>query len=133
MQRSDPSSAEHIPDHLQEENARFPFGRRQFDRFMARLGCTAMFRGHEKVEEGFRDVYPGHPIRLLNLFSAGGATNADLPESSSYRAVTPMAATVHVDGGTARVVPWAIDWARWNDPARNRFLATRPEIEHKVG
>jgi Calcineurin-like phosphoesterase len=128
---SDPSSAEHIPDHLQEENARFPFGRRQLDRFMARLGCTALFRGHEKVEEGFRDVYPGHPIKLINLFSAGGATNADLPEGSSYRGVTPMAATVHVEGGTARVVPWAIDWARFNDPARNRFLATRPEIEHK--
>ncbi len=33
----------------------------------------------------------------------------------------------------ARVVPWVIDYKRWNDPARNKFFATAPEIEHKVG
>jgi hypothetical protein len=130
---SDPSSADHIPDELQEQNARFPFGRLQFDRFMTRLGCTMMVRGHEKVDEGFRDVYPDHPILLLNLFSAGGADNDDLPETSSYRTVTPMAATIHVEGGVARVVPWAIDYRRYNDPARNRFYAQQPEIEHKIG
>ena len=62
-----------------------------------------------------------------------GADNDDLPESSSYRTVTPMACTIHVGAGTARVVPWVIDYKRWNDPARNKFFATAPEIEHKVG
>ena len=26
-----------------------------------------------------------------------------------------------------------IDYARFNDPKRNRFFATPPEIEHKIG
>lgn len=130
---SDPSSADYIPDDLQAQNARFPFGRLQFEKFMNRLGCAMLVRGHEKIDEGFREVYPGNPITLLNLFSAGGADNDDLPESSSYRTVTPMACTIHVGAGTARVVPWVIDYKRWNDPARNKFFATAPEIEHKVG
>ena len=130
---SDPSSADYIPDDLQAQNARFPFGRLQFDKFMSRLGCTMMVRGHEKIDEGFRSVYPDDPIALLNLFSAGGADNNDLPETSSYRTVTPMALTIHVEAGSARVIPWEIDYRRFNDPKRNRFFATEPEIEHKVG
>ncbi|MBP8805350.1 MAG: serine/threonine protein phosphatase [Kofleriaceae bacterium] len=130
---SDPSSADYIPDELQAENARFPFGRLQFEKFMKRIGCTMLVRGHEKIDEGFREVYPGNPTTLLNLFSAGGADNDDLPEQSSYRSVTPMACTIHVGPGTARVVPWEIDYRRWNDPARNRFFATEPEIMHKIG
>ncbi|MEZ4402614.1 MAG: metallophosphoesterase family protein [Kofleriaceae bacterium] len=130
---SDPSSSDYIPDDLQEANARFPFGRLQFERFMHRLGVTMMVRGHEKIDEGFREVYPGNPITLLNLFSAGGADNDDLPATSSYRSVTPMACTIHVGAGTARVEPWVIDYKRYNDPSRNRFFATAPEIEHKVG
>jgi len=130
---SDPSSADYIPDDLQAQNARFPFGRLQFEKFMSRIGCTMLVRGHEKIDEGFREVYPGNAVTLLNLFSAGGADNDDLPESSSYRSVTPMACTIHVGAGTARVVPWVIDYKRWNDPARNRFFASAPEIEHKVG
>ena len=130
---SDPSSADYIPDDLQAQNARFPFGRLQFEKFMSRIGCTMLVRGHEKIDEGFREVYPGNAVTLLNLFSAGGADNDDLPDSSSYRSVTPMACTIHVGAGTARVVPWVIDYKRWNDPARNRFFASAPEIEHKVG
>ena len=130
---SDPSSADYIPDDLQAQNARFPFGRLQFEKFMNRLGCTMLVRGHEKIDEGFREVYPANPVTLINLFSAGGADNADLPESSSYRSVTPMACTIHVGAGTARVAPWVIDYRRFNDPTRNRFFATEPEIEHKVG
>jgi len=128
---SDPSSADHIPDRLQAQNARFPFGRLQFDKFMTRLGLTMMVRGHEKIDEGFRSVYPDHPIALINLFSAGGADNEDLPEGSSYRSVTPMAATIHVEAGSARVVPWVIDYRHYNSPERNRFFATPPEIAHK--
>ncbi len=49
-----------IPDELQAQNARFPFGKRQFEAFMARLGCTMMVRGHEKVDAGFKtDVRRG--------------------------------------------------------------------------
>jgi hypothetical protein len=130
---SDPSSAEHIPDDLQAQNARFPFGRHQFEAFMAKVGCTMMVRGHEKIDEGFKSVYPGNPVALLNLFSAGGADNDDLPQGSSYRTVTPMACTIAVEDGVAQVTPWAIDYARYNDPIRNKFYATKPEIEHKIG
>jgi len=131
---SDPSTADYIPDDLQAQNARFPFGRLQFEKFMGTLGCTMMVRGHEKIDEGFKSVYPFSQVALLNLFSAGGADNNDLPANSSYRTVTPMAMTVTVEAGaTARVVPWEIDYKRFNDPKRNKFFATEPEIEHKQG
>ena len=129
---SDPSTADYIPDDLQAQNARFPFGKRQFEAFMARLGCSMMLRGHEKVDAGFKTMY-GETSSLATLFSAGGADNFDLPPESSYRTVTPMAATVRLEGGTASVTPWPIDYKRFNDPKRNRFFATPPEIEHKIG
>jgi hypothetical protein len=129
---SDPSTADHIPDDLQAQNARFPFGKKQFEAFMARLGCSMMVRGHEKVDAGFKTMY-GEVASLLSLFSAGGADNFDLPPESSYRTVTPMAATIRLEGGTAQVTPWLIDYKRFNDPKRNRFFASPPEIEHKIG
>jgi hypothetical protein len=129
---SDPSTADYIPDDLQAQNARFPFGRQQFEAFMTRLGCSMMFRGHEKIDAGFKPMY-GDQISLINLFSAGGADNDDLPPESSYRTVTPMAATIKIADGTAQVTPWPIDYKRFNDPKRNRFFATPPEIEHKTG
>ena len=129
---SDPSSAEYIPDDLQAQNARFPFGRKQFESFMNRVGATTMVRGHEKVDEGFRNVYPDSAFTLLNLFSAGGADNEDLPENSSYRSVTPMACTISISDDVATVRPWEIDYRRFNDPKVNRFFASKPEIEHKV-
>ena len=91
-----------------------------------------MVRGHEKIDEGFKSFYPDHPIALLNLFSAGGVDNFDLPEHSSYRTVTPMACTITVEAGTAKVRPWAIDYRHYNDPKRNRFFASAPEIAHKA-
>ena len=129
---SDPSSADYIPDDLQAQNARFPFGKLQFEAFMQKIGCSMMVRGHEKVDAGFRTVYSDQ-TSLLSLFSAGGADNADLPEDSSYRTVTPMAATIRLENGTASVTPWLIDYKRFNDPKRNRFFASPPEIEHKIG
>jgi hypothetical protein len=129
---SDPSTADYIPDDLQAQNARFPFGKLQFESFMQKLGCSMMVRGHEKVDSGFRSFYSDQ-TSLLSLFSAGGADNNDLPEDSSYRTVTPMAATIKLEGGTAQVTPWLIDYKRFNDPRRNRFFASPPEIEHKVG
>jgi len=130
---SDPSTADYIPDDLQAQNARFPFGKLQFEKFMGTLGCTMLVRGHEKIDEGFRSIYPDSTAALLNLFSAGGAENNDLPENSSYRTVTPMALTIDVEQGNARVTPWEIDYRRFNDPRRNRFFASPPEIEHKQG
>jgi hypothetical protein len=104
----------------------------QFDQFMKSIGCNTMVRGHEKIQEGFRTLYEGHETVLLNLFSAGGADNGDLPEDSSYRAVTPMALTISLDGDKTQITPWKLDYARYNDPTRNQFFATRPEIDHKV-
>ena len=129
---SDPSTADYIPEDLQAQNARFPFGKLQFEAFMQKLGCSMMVRGHEKVDAGFRPMYSDQ-TSLISLFSAGGADNNDLPEESSYRTVTPMAATIRLENGTAQVTPWAIDYARFNDPKRNRFFASPPEIEHKIG
>jgi uncharacterized tellurite resistance protein B-like protein len=130
---SDPSTADYIPDELQAQNARFPFGRLQFEAFMEKIGATMMIRGHEKIDEGFKAMFAEHAVSLVNLFSAGGADNDDLPLESSYRTVTPMAATIKLEGGTAQVTPWPIDYKRYNDPRRNRFFASKPEIEHKIG
>ncbi len=129
---SDPSTADYIPDELQAQNARFPFGKLQFEAFMQKLGCSMMVRGHEKVDSGIRAMY-SDSTSLITLFSAGGADNNDLPEDSSYRTVTPMAATIRLENGTAHVTPWLIDYKRFNDPTRNRFFASEPEIQHKVG
>ena len=134
MMWSDPSQADYIPDELQAQNARFPFGRSQFERFMSTVGATTMVRGHEKIPEGFRSIYPNSSIKLLNLFSAGGADNADLPLDSSYRDVVPMALTIRLaKDGSSKVTPWAIDWKRYNSPTTNAFFASAPEIEHKTG
>ena len=123
MMWSDPSEAEHVPADLQRAVARFGFGSQQFRSFMARVGCNVMVRGHERVVEGVRTVYDFPDATLISLFSSGGATNLDLPESSNYREVTPMALSIHHRDGVSRVTPFAIDWARYNDPALNRFLA----------
>ena len=57
------------------------------------------------------------------MFSAGGAASPDFPESSNYREVTPMGLTVRWQGGVARISPFNIDWSRYSDAARNRFLS----------
>jgi hypothetical protein len=130
---SDPSEADYIPESLQAQNARFPFGRQQFERFMAEIGCTTMVRGHEKIIAGFSASYEGSPVRLLNLFSAGGANNADLPDDSSYREVTPMAMTMRITAdGTVKVTPWPIEYETYNDPRRNAFFRKPPEIAHRA-
>jgi hypothetical protein len=129
---SDPSLAKFIPEELQAQNARFPFGQNQFEAFMAKIGCTTLVRGHEKVLEGFKSVYKTGGARLLNLFSAGGENNLDLPEDSSYRDVIPMAMTMLISDEETVVSPWPIDYEKFNDPSKNKFFATDPEIEHKA-
>jgi hypothetical protein len=125
---SDPSRAEVIPDDLQNASARFPFGRQQFRRFMQRLGCALMVRGHEKVNAGFRDMYPRDDLRLLTLFSAGGVANDDVPEDSNYRDVRPMALTIARKDGETTVTPWAIDYRSYQRPEVNRFFATESPL-----
>jgi hypothetical protein len=119
---SDPSEADYIPLELQKSNARFPFGRKQFKSFMARLGCHTLIRGHERIKEGFRTIYDDPEARLLNLFSAGGAENKDLPPESNYREVEPMALQIKFKDGISQIMPFAIDWASFNDPEVNAFF-----------
>jgi hypothetical protein len=120
---SDPSEAEVIPLDLQKANARFPFGRKQFKSFMARLGLQTMVRGHERVTEGFKKVYDDADGTLLNLFSAGGKHNDDLPADSNYREVRPMALTIRHKDGINTLSPFEIDYARYNDPKYNAFFS----------
>lgn len=132
MMWSDPSTADVIPADLQDQAARFAFGRMQFRAFMQRVGTNTMVRGHEKVIEGFSAIYDDDSGRLVTVFSAGGKDNEDLPQESTYREVTPMALTITHDGVSARVVPWSPDYKSYNDPERNAFFKVAPEIEHRA-
>jgi hypothetical protein len=133
MMWSDPSTADVIPATLQEQSSRFPFGRLQSQAFLQRVGCHTLVRGHEKVDEGFRRVYDDENQLLITLFSAGGSDNKDLPADSSYRSVTPMAMTVKYKDGKSEIIPWPIDYARYNSAETNKFFESRPEIEHQPG
>ena len=132
MMWSDPSAADVIPASLQDQSARFPFGKLQCQSFMQRLGCHTLFRGHEKVDEGFRQIYKEDALSLFTVFSSGGKTNDDLPVDSSYRSVEPMAATLRFKDGKGEVTPFVIDYESFNDPARNKFYQSAPEIQHSA-
>lgn len=131
MMWSDPSTADVIPADLQDKASRFAFGRMQFKAFMQRVGATTMVRGHEKVIPGFAKTYDEENAKLMTLFSSGGKDNADLPETSTYREVTPMALTITWKDGETEVTPWAPEYASYNDPARNDFFKVPPELEHR--
>ncbi len=126
---SDPSKADVVPDDLQKASARFAFGRQQFRKFMAQIGCNVMVRGHEKVNSGFRCQWPDEDYRLFTLFSAGGSENDDLPADSNYREVRPAALTITSRDGIVSATPWAIDYKRYQDPNLNRFFESEPEID----
>jgi hypothetical protein len=125
MMWSDPSPTDVVPAELQKESARFAFGRKQFQYFMGQVGCRTMFRGHERVTEGFRKTFDGPEGTLFTVFSAGGATNEDLPEDSSYREVTPLAVTIRHRDGASKVTPLVLDYARFNDPKHNAFFKSK--------
>ena len=93
MMWSDPSERRLHPARAAEQTARFPFGRRSSSELHGAARHHTMIRGHEKIDDGFRKIYDDGRLLLLNLFSAGGTHNADLPPNSSYRGVTPMALT----------------------------------------
>jgi hypothetical protein len=118
----DPSTSDVVPDELQAANARFGYGRKQFQRFMHTLGLRAMVRGHEKINEGFKLSYDDPQAQLMTLFSSGGARNEDLPAESGYRSVTPMALSMRYHAGVTEVVPFALDYERFNDPKYNAFF-----------
>lgn len=119
---SDPSTADHVPDDLQAANARFGFGKKQFQRFMAQCGLRAMVRGHEKINEGFRVNYDDPQAQLMTVFSSGGRFNEDLPKESGYRAVTPMALTLRYRAGITEVVPFMLHYEHFNNPKYNAFF-----------
>lgn len=123
MMWSDPSDTEAVPDELQKKVARFGYGTQQFRNFMAKIGCSTMIRGHERIIDGFQKTYEFPEASLYTLFSAGGETSLDLPETSNYREVSPRALTIKWKDGISTVTPFAIDWASYNDPAKNRFFA----------
>jgi hypothetical protein len=81
-----------------------------------------MFRGHQKVNAGFKDHYPREPARLFTVFSAGGAENNDVPLESNYRDVRPTALTITRRAGEMKVTPWLIDYKPYQDPERNGFF-----------
>ncbi len=120
----DPSDADYLPTMLQESNARFPWGQLQFRKFMSRIGCSSMMHGHERVEKGFKTVYDDGEVMLLKVFSAGGATNNDLPEDSTYRQITPTTRTIRYRDGITQLTPFEIDYARHNNPKYNAFFRT---------
>ena len=132
MMWSDPSSADVIPAKLQEQSARFPFGRLQCQAFLQRIGAHTLVRGHEKVDEGFRRVYDDESQLLMTVFSAGGSTNDDLPADSTYRSVTPKALIIRFKDGSSKITPLEIDYERYNDPGKNRFFQAPPEIAHRA-
>jgi hypothetical protein len=123
MSWSDPSTAASIPQELQARSSRFAFGRRQFLRFMATIGASLMVRGHETVEDGMRVVYAGEPAQLINLFTAGGAWNDDLPASSPYRRLAPAAMLMTMEGARVRVAPYPVAYEPYVVPGGNRFYS----------
>ena len=126
MMWSDPSSADYVPEELQEGTNRFAFGREQAREFMHRMGVRTLIRGHEKVDEGYLVGYNEPDLRLITLFSAGGEYNLDLPERSSYRKVTPTALTIRYREGRTDIEPWVIDYESYNDSEMNEFFNVDP-------
>ena len=131
MMWSDPSTVDVIPAALQDQSARFPFGRLQAAAFLKRIGCHTLIRGHEKVDAGFLMNFDDENVTLGTLFSAGGADNDDLPPESSYRTVTPKALTVSCNDGALDLAAWEIDYKTYNDPERNGFYRAKRELEHR--
>jgi hypothetical protein len=121
MMWSDPSTTDFVPEELQDASNRFAFGREQAREFMHRIGVRTLIRGHEKVDEGYVVNIDEPDLRIITLFSAGGADNYDLPETSSYRRVIPSALTIRYRAGRTDIEPWVIDYATYNDPERNEF------------
>jgi hypothetical protein len=42
-----------------------------------------------------------------------------------------MAMTVRLKDGESEIVPWKVDYERYNSPERNAFFKASPEIQHR--
>lgn len=122
MMWGDPIDTDHVPLALQRESPRYTFGRDQFRAFMDRIGCHTLIRGHEQVDHGFMTMFDLGRHRLHTLFSSGGHDNIDLPETSRYRKVTPMALTIRWDAGVTTATPWVIQYQPFNQAVHNGLL-----------
>jgi hypothetical protein len=131
MMWSDPVQEDHVPVELQRQNPRFAFGRQQFQAFMKRIGMRTLVRGHEQIERGFEPFFDLGEHLLLDLFSAGGFDNADLPLDSTYRAVTPMALTVQYGAGAPIATPWQLHYRPFNYEPHNGLYRVRPVLEYR--
>ena len=131
MMWSDPVLTDHIPVDLQRKNPRFAFGRNQFRSFMQRTGLHTMIRGHEKIDRGYTVFYDLGEHLLLSLFSAGGHDNLDLPSTSSYRTVTPMALTMQFGNGPPTATPWPLHYQPFNYPPHNGLYRPHPVLEFR--
>ena len=78
-----------------------PFGTRQFDAFMGKVGATLLVRGHEAKADGVEFTYPG---RLVTVFSAGGALNPDA--GGSYPRVRPRYLRIRGRELVASAIRW---------------------------
>lgn len=121
MMWGDPVDTDHVPLKLQQESARFNFGRDQFRAFMERVGAHTLIRGHEQVDRGFETTLDVGAQRLHTLFSAGGFDNSDLPPESRYRSVVPSALTVRSGFGPLHAVPWPLQYQPFLGPQHNGF------------
>jgi hypothetical protein len=128
---SDPVQQDAVSVELQKKSSRFTFGKKQFAAFMDRIGCHTMVRGHEQIDAGFEVIYDLGDKQLLNLFSAGGHDNRDLPADSSYRKVRPMALTIVSDPSGLRAIPWPIEYQRFNYDVHNGLYRAQPTLEHR--
>jgi hypothetical protein len=70
-----------------------------------------------------RVVYAGEPAQLINLFTAGGAWNDDLPASSPYRRLAPAAMLMTMEGARVRVAPYPVAYEPYVVPGGNRFYS----------
>jgi hypothetical protein len=90
-----------------------------------------MIRGHEKIDAGFELTYDLGDLMLINLFSAGGWDNRDLPLDSSYRKVTPMALTLRHGYGAPLAIPWPLHYQPFNFDTHNGFHRERIVLPYR--
>jgi hypothetical protein len=132
MMWSDPVHTDTVPVEIQRQNPRFEFGRAQFVNFMKRVNMNAMIRGHEQIDAGFEVAYELGEHMLVDLFSAGGHDNADLPIDSSYRTIRPMALSVHLgNGATPTATPWPLHYQPFNYEPHNGLYRPQPLLEYR--
>jgi hypothetical protein len=132
MMWSDPIHTDRVPVEVQRTNPRFEFGRAQFTEFMQRAGMQVMIRGHEQIDAGFDVFYDLGEHMLIDLFSAGGSDNADLPPDSSYRTIRPMALSIQLGPGTTPIAtPWPLHYQPFNYAPHNGLYRPQPVLEYR--